>query len=120
MYSVIRGNLIIEKLGIMADQILTESGNITHVDIRESPKGSYTILSKGKSSVVMIEIWNHKTGLMYSMDTLTSVLIHELAHVVCPFAGHDKEFYAVEDKLKKIASRIGYVTDEDANELCGI
>ncbi len=65
---------------------------------------SYTI---NKEKVYMCLKNSTKGGEYYDEQTLVYVLLHELAHVLCPNVGHTKEFQEIFDALLDVAVKDG-------------
>ncbi len=81
-------------------QILKESGfELLPYQIVESNTKTYTV---NKSKI-------HLLSQHYNYDTLLFVVLHEMAHILCPDVGHTDLFYDIETKLHRKAVELGYM-----------
>ena len=61
--------------------------------------------------IPIIYLRTHKdNGEAFSRETIISVLLHEIAHILCPSSGHTQEFDDIENLLLDSAVELGYLT----------
>lgn len=77
-----------------------------HPSIREVlPKLKFF---EGRKSYTINKTYVHickvdENGELYDKNMLTHVLLHEIAHAICPEIGHTDRFYAIFEELKDAA-----------------
>lgn len=69
----------------------------------ESFRGSFTV---DKTNVNLC-LKNPVSGLIYDINSITFVALHELAHVINPLYGHGKEFQQIFKNVLKVSDKIG-------------
>jgi len=73
------------------------------------PELKYVKIMKGGSSYILnkkkIYLCTESKGIVYDDNMLTYVILHELAHSMCPQLNHTKQFKEIFDVLLKRAIR---------------
>lgn len=81
-------------------------GYVPSYTIVESAQGTFT----RNKSTIHVQVRDSR-GYPYSSMTLTRVLLHEMAHILCPqydIGEHSPVFYNIERRLLSTAARMGY------------
>jgi predicted metal-dependent hydrolase len=81
-------------------KILNSKNILDYIYIQYGPQ-SFTINKKN----ISLCLKNNKTGIYYDENSLMYVVLHELAHVICPDIGHTDRFKIIFDALLKHAER---------------
>ena len=80
---------------------LNDRDILEEIDLYRS-KNSYTI-NKQKIYLCLRD----ENGEYYNINTLTYVLLHEMAHVICDEVGHTKKFHDIFEAILAIAKEKG-------------
>ena len=107
--------LVLVIIGLMGnttvfnvDRICLRAGYIT-------PRYIIKPISYGETHTVFntiptIYLRTSKDNLeQYDNDTIVMVLLHEIAHILCPSEGHTDEFDSIETQLLNSATELGYL-----------
>lgn len=90
-----------------------------------APSSSLTSYTINKGDEIVLCLRDPNTSQLHSLDKLTYVLIHEIAHIGCPEIGHTPLFKKIFSDLLKVAvfkARILEKTDYASapDQYCGI
>lgn len=105
-------NTKIEDDEVKINQVKSRLDDILSV-FEEQPE--YTIIITTDRTYVVnketihLVLRNPKTGQYFDDQTLLSVAIHELAHVICPDKDHTRLFDSIEYQLETVAIEKGYL-----------
>lgn len=108
----------IKKLFLQKEKIILKENDLNNHNT------SYTI-NKGEEIVMCLR--SKKNGKIHDINLLTYVMLHELAHVLCPENNHTELFKEIFIFLQDIAVKLNIFTknnynisDSEFNEYCGI
>lgn len=116
-----KSNFIYNKYKLRFEYI---KNNINNIIIDEKSiidsDTSYTIDKKK----IILCLKSKKNNKYHDINNLKYILIHELAHVICPENGHTELFYSINKFLLKEAIRLGIYKKQNYKinpiEYCGI
>lgn len=86
------------------DVILLEFEKVPPFSLHLTESKSHVI---DKSNIYLVIRRDDK---YFDDQTLLSVALHELSHVICPDYNHSSLFYAIEEELQSVAREKGYLT----------
>lgn len=103
--------------------IIKLNDKIKHIDISENTKNIYTSYSINKKELVFC-IKSKKDNKIHDMNLLMYVVIHEVAHLMCPEYGHGNLFKEYFKYLLDNAELAGLYTPinfyDNPQEYCGM
>jgi len=92
--------------------------------IENTSKNLYTSYSVNKGEELVICVRSRKTGELHNINLIMYVVLHEIAHIMCPEYGHGKLFQRIFKYVTKSATECGlyYPIDFKNNptEYCGL
>lgn len=97
---------------------------IDNVDIEENILNKYTSYSVNKGDELVICLKSKKSGKIHDINLLMYVVLHEIAHIMCPEYGHGPLFikifkYITEEAVKAgIYKKIDF--EKNPTEYCGM
>lgn len=97
---------------------------INDVKIIENTNDKYTSYSVNKGEELVICVRSRKTDEIHDINLIMYVILHEIAHIMCPEYGHGELFnrifkYVTEEAIK--ANIYEYINfDTNPQEYCGL
>ena len=80
--------------------------SLTNLNFHLVLSNSFTYVSN--KSIIHLVIWNPLSNTFFDYNTISSAVIHELAHILCPDLNHSPQFDLIEHELLSIAHSLGY------------
>ena len=100
------------------------SDKINYVVIEENTLDKFTSYSVNKGDELVICLKSKKTGKIHDINLIMYVVLHEIAHIMCPVYGHGSLFvkifkYITEESVKLgIYKKIDF--EHNPTEYCGM
>ena len=100
------------------------SDKINYVVIEENTLDKFTSYSVNKGDELVICLKSKKTGKIHDINLVMYVVLHEIAHIMCPVYGHGPLFikifkYITEESIKLgIYKKIDF--EHNPTEYCGM
>jgi predicted metal-dependent hydrolase len=92
--------------------------------IENTSKNLYTSYSVNKGEELVICVRSRKTGELHNINLIMYVVLHEIAHIMCPEYGHGELFQKIFKYITKSATECGLYHPIDfknnPTEYCGL